>query len=144
MPGPPASSFCHNLRMSLPVRILFIAHGIVTAAAGVVLIAAPGLIPSAVNIALPPAANLLPYLLGAVELGIAVLSIGASRLRDAAATRLIAIAFVVLHAASAAVELLALAQGADPLLWGNVALRVIVAVAFALAAARSARGRAAS
>ena len=68
--------------MTLPIRILFIAHGIVTAAAGVVLIAAPALIPSAVSIALPPAANLLPYLLGAVELGVAVLSIGAIRLRD--------------------------------------------------------------
>ena len=54
--------------MSLPVRILFIAHGIVTAAAGIVLIAAPALIPSTVGIALPTSANLLPYLLGGVEL----------------------------------------------------------------------------
>jgi hypothetical protein len=123
--------------MTLPVRILFIAHGIVTAIAGAVLIAAPALIPSAVSIALPPAANLLPYLLGAAELGVAVLSLGASRLRDPAAIRLIAIAFAVLHGVSAIVELLALAQGADAFLWGNVVLRVVVAIAFAIVAARS-------
>jgi hypothetical protein len=127
--------------MTLPIRLLFIAHGIVTAAAGIVLIVAPALIPSAVSIDLPPAANLLPYLLGAVELGVAVLSLGASRLRDAAATRLIAISFAVLHALSAVVEVLALAQGTDPLLWGNVAVRVIATVLFAVAAARSGAGR---
>ena len=122
--------------MTLPLRILFIAHGIVTAAAGVVLIVAPGLIPSVVQIELRPDANLLPYLLGAVELGVAVLSIGASRLTDAGAIRLIAVSFAVLHAASAIVELVALAQGTDALLWGNVALRVVVALLFAAAAAR--------
>jgi hypothetical protein len=122
--------------MSLPVRILFIAHGIVTAAAGIVLIVAPALIPSAVGIALPTEANLLPYLLGGVELGVAVLSIGAARLRDAAAIRLIAVCFAVLHGVSAVVELLALTQGADPFLWGNVVLRVVVAVLFVLVAVR--------
>jgi hypothetical protein len=122
--------------MSVPVRILFIAHGFVTAAAGIVLIVAPALIPSAVSIALPAEANLLPYLLGGVELGVAVLSIGAARLRDAAAIRLIAVCFAVLHGVSAVVEVLALMQGADPVLWGNVVLRVVVAVLFVLVAVR--------
>jgi hypothetical protein len=126
--------------MSTLLKILFIAHGVVTAAAGIGLIAAPGLIPSAVSIELAPDANLLPYLLGAVELGVAVLSIGAIRLRDETAIRLIAVSFVVLHAVSALVEVLALVQGADPLLWGNVVLRVVVAVLFGITAAR-ARGR---
>lgn len=125
--------------MRLPIRILFIAHGVVTAAAGVVLIAAPGLIPSAVNISLSPDANLLPYLLGAAELGVAMISIGAARLTDVSAIRLIAAGFAVLHAVSAAVEVLALTQDADPLLWGNVVLRVVVAAAFVLVAARVAK-----
>ena len=125
--------------MTLPVRILFIVHGVVTAAAGVVLIVAPGLIPSTVGITLGADANLLPYLLGAVELGVAVLSIAASRLRDAAAIRLIAVSFAVLHGVTAVVEVLALAQGADPFLWGNVALRVVVAVLFTLVAIRPVR-----
>jgi hypothetical protein len=126
--------------MSLPVKLLFIAHGVITAAAGVALIAAPALIPSAVSISLPPSANLLPYLLGAAELGVAVLSVGAIRLGDPAAIRLIALAFAVLHAVSALVEVLALAQGADPFLWGNVALRLVVATAFAVVAARPRSG----
>ena len=125
--------------MVLPLRILFIAHGIVTAAAGVLLIAAPGLIPAVVSIPLEPDAFLLPYLLGAVELGVAVLSIGAAWLADQAAVRLIAWSFVVLHTVSALVEVLALAQGADPLLWGNVAVRVVVAAVFAVVAVRSVR-----
>jgi hypothetical protein len=126
--------------MSTLRKILFIAHGIVTAAAGIVLIAAPGLIPSAVSIELAPDANLLPYLLGAVELSVAALSVGAIRLRDDSAIRLIAVSFVVLHAVSALVEVLALVQGADPLLWGNVVLRVVAAVLFGITAART-RGR---
>jgi hypothetical protein len=69
-----------------------------------------------------------------------VLSVGALRLRDDTAIRMIAVSFVVLHAVSALVEVLALVQGADPLLWGNVVLRVVVAVLFGIAAARK-RGR---
>jgi hypothetical protein len=123
--------------MLLLFRILFIAHGVVTAAAGIVLIAAPALIPSAVSITLSPDANLLPYLLGAVELGVAVLSVGASRLTDPTSVRLVAVSFAVLHAVSALVEVLALAQGADPLLWGNVAVRAVATGLFAVVAART-------
>jgi hypothetical protein len=123
--------------MALPLRILFIAHGTAAAAAGVLLIAAPGLIPAMVSISLEPEQFLLPYLLGAMELGVAALSIGAAWLADTAAVRLIAVSFAVLHAVSALVEVLALAQGADPLLWGNVAVRVVVAMVFAVVAARS-------
>lgn len=123
--------------MPLPIRVVFIVHGIVTAAAGIVLIAAPALIPSAVSIELPPSANLLSYLLGAVELGVAVISLGAAKLTDTRAVRLIALGFAVLHAVSAAVEVLALTQGADPLLWGNVVVRVIATVLFAAVAVRN-------
>ena len=41
-----------------------------------------------------------------------------------------------IHGVSAIVELLALAQGADPFLWGNVALRAVVATLFTLVAIR--------
>ncbi|MBX3195426.1 MAG: hypothetical protein KF727_10085 [Microbacteriaceae bacterium] len=113
-------------------KVLFVVHGVVTAAAGVVLIVAPGLIPGAVGIDLSADAALVPYLLGGMELGAAVLSIGATRLTDRPAIRLIALSFVVLHLVTAAVEVVAIAQGASPLVWGNVALRVIVAALFAL------------
>jgi hypothetical protein len=116
--------------MRLPTRILFIAHGVVTAAAGVVLVAAPGLIPSAVDIALTSDQYLLPYLLAGAEFGLAALSFGALRMRENAAIRLIALVFVITHAITAVVELLALAQGAAPALWPNVALRALVTALF--------------
>jgi hypothetical protein len=122
--------------MTRLVKALFLAHGVVTAAAGVVLLAAPALIPSAVGIDVPREAYLVPYLLGGMELGAAVLSLGAVRLQDARGIRLIAVSFVVMHAVTALAEVLAIVQGASPLVWGNVALRVVVAVLFALVAYR--------
>ena len=113
------------------LRGLFLVHGLITLAAGVVLIAAPALIPSVVGIEVAPDAYLVPYLLGAVEVAVAFLSIAAIRLRDAPAIRLVSATFVVMHAVTAVVEVAAIAQGADPLLWGNVALRVVVAGLFA-------------
>ena len=118
------------MTLPLPLRVLFIAHGAVTAAAGVALIVSPALVPSAVGIVLPPDANLLSYLLGAVELAVAVLSVAAVRMSDAPTIRLIAVVFVVMHLVTAAVEVLAIVQGTSPLLWGNVALRLIVAALF--------------
>jgi hypothetical protein len=122
--------------MPLPIRILFLVHALVTLAASVVLVYAPGLIPSAIGIDLSRDESLLPYLLAGVEAGIAVLSFNAAFLRDAAGIRAIAIAFVVMHALTALLEALAITQGTDPLLWGNVALRVVVAGLFVAVAVR--------
>jgi hypothetical protein len=117
------------------IRVLFIAHGIATAAAAAALIIAPQAIPAQVGIALPREANLLSYLLGAAELAVAVLSIAAAWLvDDTPAVRLIAMVFVVMHAATALVEVMAIAEGASALLWANVALRLVVAALFAVVA----------
>ena len=125
--------------MPRPIRILFIVHGVINAAAGVVLLVAPALIPSTVNVTLTVGGELVPWLLGAVELGIAVISVGAAFLRDGAAVRLIAVAFGFMHLVTAIVEgmVLALFPGVSPLLWGNIAVRVIAVVLFAVAAART-------
>ena len=64
----------------------------------------------------------MSYLLGAAELSLAYLSYHAWGLTDAKSLRLICLAFIVLHAATAMVELLALAQSAQTALWANVAL----------------------
>jgi hypothetical protein len=112
-------------------RLLFL-HGVVTLAAGIVLIAAPGAIPGAVGIDVPATANLVPYMLGAFEIAIAVLSFGASRLHDRPALQLVSITMIVLHLATAAVEALAFAQGGPGAgVWINVALRIAVAALFA-------------
>ena len=101
-------------------------HAAVTAAAGAVLVAAPDVIPAAIGIRLPPNADLLCYLLAAAELGFAALSAWGAAQDDARAVRGVVLACVVLHGASAALELLALARGADGRLWCNVGARVAI------------------
>ena len=112
------------------LRVLFIAHAVVTFAAGIVLIVAPALIPSVVGIDLPAEANLVAYLLGACEIGVAVISALASRLTDGRAIRAVSLGFIVLHLATAVVEVLAFVQGVDALILANVVLRLIVAALF--------------
>ncbi len=97
------------------VRIVFVVHGIVTAAAAVALLIAPQAIPAAVGIALPPEANLIAYLLGAVELAVAVLSVATAWITDAVSVRVIALVFVIMHVVTAIAEIVAVAQGASGL-----------------------------
>jgi hypothetical protein len=110
----------------------------VTAAAGVVLIAAPALIPGTVGVELGDGGVLVPWLLGGTELGIAAISIGAAWLRDGATIRLIAVGFALMHLITALVEVLAVAliPEIDPILWGNVVVRALATVLFAIVAAR--------
>lgn len=110
---------------------LLVIHGIVTLAAGIVLVVAPGMIPGAVGVEVDPSAYLVSYLLGAAEMAIAVLSFGAARLTDSHALRLVSVVFIVFHLLTAAVEVLAFAQGVSATVWGNVAVRVVVAGLFA-------------
>ncbi len=102
----------------------------VTAAAGIVLIAAPAKIPAAVDITIGPPAYLICYLLGAIELGMAYLSFYTVRLNDGDGQRLIVKSFIVVYLLTAVVEILALQQGVSGKVWGNVALRVVVTGAF--------------
>ena len=83
------------MTMTRPLRALLIAHGVVTLAAAVALAAVPAAIPATVGIALQPDAFMLSYLLAAAELAIGILSLGAARLNDAAALRLVVTVFVV-------------------------------------------------
>ena len=121
-------------------RIVFIAHGAITLAAAVVLAVAPGLIPSTVGIVLRPGAELLAYLLAGCEFGIGVISLGAATLTHARSIRLIAAGFAAVHLVTGILEVVALVNGADPFLWGNVAVRVVATIVFAVIASRPARG----
>jgi hypothetical protein len=67
------------------LRLLFLAHGVITLAAAIVLVVDPRLIPSVAGINLERSAYLVAYLLAGAEFGFAVLSFGASRLADARA-----------------------------------------------------------
>jgi hypothetical protein len=59
------------------------------------------------------------YLLGGASLALAVLSLGASRLEDPAALRLVAWVFVVFHGAAALTSAWAALTGLTPLVWAN-------------------------
>lgn len=110
---------------------LFLIHGLATLAAGVVLVLWPAAIPATVGIVLAPDTFLLSYFLGAAEFAVAFLSIGALRLTDAAALRLIAAAFAVFHGGTAALELVHLAaSGLSPVLAANVMIRLVFAAMF--------------
>ena len=89
-------------RAARPFRVILVVHGIVTLAAAVVLAVFPAAIPATVGIDIGVDVFLLSYFLAAAELAVGVLSIGAARLGDTAAVRLIALVFVVFHLATAA------------------------------------------
>jgi hypothetical protein len=108
------------------LRILLVAHGVVTMAAGIVLAVAPGLIPGMVGVHLEPNAYVLAYLLAGAEFGLAVLSFGGSRVTDSRAIRLIVLSCIVFHGSSGALELYAYAQGAGVVILTNALARVVI------------------
>jgi hypothetical protein len=92
---------------------LLIIHGVITLAAGVVLILAPGAIPGAVGVEVPASADLVPFMLGAAEIAVAVLSFGAAQLTDRQALRLISVVIIVFHGSTAVVEAYAFFRAAS-------------------------------
>jgi len=113
------------------LRPLLIVHGVVTLLAAVVLVAAPSAIPATVGIVIEGDDVLLPYLLGAAELAIALLSFGAARLRDPSGVNLIVLAFIVFHLVTGLLEAAYLdLTGFSGSLAANIGVRVVVAGAF--------------
>ena len=113
------------------LRALFVIHGFITLAAGVVLIVAPDLIPGMVGIRLEPDAYLVAYLLAGAEIGLAVLSFGASRVTDPRTLRLIVWSLVAFHGSSGILELYAYARGANVAILANAAARAVIIGLFA-------------
>lgn len=108
-------------------------HGAVTLAAAIVLAAFPTAIPATVGIVIDQEDFLLSYFLAAAELGIAVISIGASRLADATAIRLIAAGFAAFHLSTAVLELIYLVlNGLDAVLILNILVRIVAGTVFLL------------
>ncbi|GAB3643375.1 hypothetical protein [Spirosoma arcticum] len=101
---------------------LLVFHAIVTFAAGVVLIVAPGVIPGFMGIQVDHPANLL----GAAEVGLAVLSYCSRKLSDRQALQVVYLTFIVFHSLTALLEVYTLTQGGSTKIWGNVALRIVV------------------
>ena len=123
-------------------RVIFVVHGVITLAAAIVLAVLPAAIPRTVGITLARDEYLLPYFLAAAELGIGLLSLGAARLRDPDAIRLIALSFAAFHGATALLEIVHLSlAGMSTVLIANIVVRVIAAGVFAwIARGRRAAG----
>jgi hypothetical protein len=124
--------------MPLLLRILFVVNAVATLAAGVVLFLFPAAIPATVGIVLAPEASFVAWLLGASEFAIAALAVGALLSREPAVWRLAALTLVVLHAASAVADLLALLQGFTLAVAVNLLVRLVLAAALVLGLPRSA------
>ena len=114
----------------MTLRVLFAVHAIVTFAAGAVLVAVPSAIPGTVGISVEPASYLLCYLLAAAEFATSVLSWGARYVTEAKALRVIVISLIVMHGASAVLEIHAFLGGLSAKIWGNVAVRVLAVLLF--------------
>ncbi len=110
---------------------LFIFHALVTFAAGVALVVVPNAIPSTVGVQLEESQFIIAYLLAGAEFGIAYLSLVAARIPEHGARRAIVLSFIVFHMATAILEVYANLQGLSPLIWANVALRILISALFA-------------
>jgi hypothetical protein len=136
-----AAKVNHAGRVGTFLRVLFIAHGVVTLAAAVVLAVLPAAIPATVGIAIDPEAFLLSYFLAAAELAIALLSFGAAWLTDVPALRLIVVVFIVFHLSTAVLEVVfASFTAVSPVLLANIAIRIAAAALFFIAWRRESRG----
>jgi hypothetical protein len=112
---------------------LLLAHAVVTAAAGVVLVVAPTVIPSAVGVEIPGNAFVLCYLLAAAEFGFSWLSAWGARSSDVAVVRGVLLVCIVFHGVSGLLEGAAVLRGVSPKLWFNVAARAAIVILFAYA-----------
>ena len=111
--------------------LLFRVNALAMLAAGIALFAAPGFMAGVIGIRVQPEAYFLAYLLGASELGFAVLCAFGTRLKDAEALHGLCVACIVFHAASGIAGVLAAAQGVSGVVLWNVAVRVVMVGLFA-------------
>jgi len=105
---------------------VLLAHAAITTAAGCVLVVRPALIPASVGIHLAPDTYLLSYLLAAAEFGFATLSGFGASLTDLRSLRVVLLATIVLHAASAILETYVWRAHMVPVLAVNVVARVLI------------------
>ena len=119
-----------NIATFRPLKTLLLIHGLITLAAGLVLIIVPPAIPRIVNIAISPNAYLICYLLAAAELSIAFLSFFSWQLKSSQALVLISSTFIIFHITTAALEAVALARGTSTAILFNILLRITISLLF--------------
>lgn len=112
--------------MTRGLALFLLFHAVATTAAGIVLVVAPAAIPRTVGVELDPRAHVVAYLLAGCEFALGALSFFARRIEDRAALRAIVLSFIVLHASTAVLEVVALSEGVGGALLANCVFRVVV------------------
>jgi hypothetical protein len=128
------------------LNIVLLINAFLTFAAFILFYVAPEALLNGVGAQIDPSAYFTGYLLGAAELGIAIISFYATKIKDAKVLSVICVSNAAFHAFSVVAEILLIASGrtSEPWgLWGNMALRTTLAALFAYFAVRkSSEGRA--
>jgi hypothetical protein len=107
---------------------LMIFNAALNLAATILLTASPDTIPTTVGFPLGRDTYALGYMLGAAEVGLAVMFFFGRKVRDTYSLRLVTAAGAAFHVASALAQLLALAQDmAGNAVWANITLRLVLA-----------------
>jgi hypothetical protein len=110
-------------------KLLFI-NGLFTAIGGILLIFLPNQLMQIFGIQLPQKDFFIDYLLGVTSISFAVLSFSSMKLKDRSGLKIIALSFLVFHAAEALVGIYEFTNGFTPVVLGNVGVHVIFSVFF--------------
>jgi hypothetical protein len=124
---------------STVLNIVLLINTFLTFAAFILFFFAPKVLLSWVGVQIDPSAYFSGYLVGAAELGIAIISFYARKITDAKALSAICLSNAAFHAFSVVGEILLVASGrtSEPWsLWVNMALRTTLATLFAYFAVR--------
>lgn len=119
--------------MRRSLKLIFILHGLVTLAASVVLVIQPDMIPLQAGVPISKSEYLLCYFLAAAELTIAYFSFAAIRFTEKLAIRSVLTGFIVFHLGTALLEVVVYKSSHAQALIINIAVRVIVIIAFVAA-----------
>lgn len=115
-----------------PLRIVIFLNAFLTLAAFVLGSFFPPVLFEWVGVTLPHSTYLAPYMLGAAQLPIGILSLAMLTMKDARSFRLLSLAWSVFHLASVLEQLHAISQGIEgsTAAWVNIALRTILGILF--------------
>jgi hypothetical protein len=120
-------------------RILLLINGLATGAAALVLAIAPSAIPATIGLVLRPEQFVLSYFLAESETAICLMCLQGLRVRLRALHVVLFQTLIALHATTAALSVIGIAEGTSPILFWNFGLRVVMVSLLTVALIRSKR-----
>jgi hypothetical protein len=120
-------------------RVLLLINALATGAAALVLAIAPSAIPATIGLVLRPEQFVLSYFLAGSEAAICLMCLQGFRLRSRSLRIVLFQALIGLHAVTAVLSLIGIAQGTSPTLIWNIGLRIGMVSLLIVALLRSMR-----